>query len=73
MDAGRQLTACEYDARQLTAREYNAGNSQRVSTTPGNSQRVSTTTAPDPMAMPIYMNGSLRLNKALYGLKQAIS
>ena len=47
------------------------GNSQRVNTAPGNSQRVSTTTAPDPMAMPIYMNGSLRLNKALYGLKQA--
>ena len=48
-----------------------SGNSQRMSATPGNSQRVSTTTAPDPMAMPIYMNGSLKLNKALYGLKQA--
>jgi len=47
------------------------GNSQRVSMIPGNSQHVSTTTAHDPMAMPIYMNGSLRLNKALYGLKQA--
>ena len=47
------------------------GNSQRMSTTPGNLQCVSTMTAPDPMAMPIYMNGSLRLNKALYSLKQA--
>jgi hypothetical protein len=47
------------------------GNSQRVSTTTrppdGNSQRVSTTIEP----MPIFMDGSLRLNKALYGLKQA--
>jgi len=48
-----------------------SGNSQRVSATPFNSQRVSTMTTPDPMAMPIYMNCSLRLNKALYGLKQA--
>jgi len=39
-----------------------------VSTVSGNS-RVNTMTIPDPMAMPIYMNGSLRLNKALYGLK----
>jgi hypothetical protein len=44
-------------------------NSQRVSTSPpdANSQRVSTAIEP----MPIFMNGSLRLNKALYGLKQA--
>jgi len=46
-------------------------NSQHVTTMPGNSQCVSTMTAPDPMAMPIYMNSSLRLNKALYDLKQA--
>jgi len=48
-----------------------SGNLQSMSTMPDNSWRVSRTTAPDPMAMPIYMNGSLRLNKALYGLKQA--
>jgi len=48
-----------------------SGNSQHVSAMPGNSQGMSTMTAPDPMAMPIYLNSSLRLNKALYGLKQA--